>query len=75
MALVVAVHRKNKIRMLEEIIGTLSFTKPAFNKYRVLTNAKREGHAIVSPVTEMVTFKICELFAESIPMVSEFLSD
>ena len=67
---VLAIHHKNKKRMIVEIVATLTFTKAGFNKYRVLTDAKTDGHEVVPPVTEMVAFKICELFAESIPMVS-----
>ena len=69
--LVVMIHYKNKRSLLFEIFGTLSFTKPAFNKYRVLRNSKAENRlAVVSPITEMIMFKIAEIFAESIPMVS-----
>ena len=68
--LVVAVHHENKKMLLNEIAGTLSFTKAGFNKFRVLTNAKTIGHQTVPPVTEMMMFKLCEIFAESIPMVS-----
>ena len=68
--MVVAIHHKNKKRMIVEIVGTLTFTKAGFNKYRVLTDAKTGGHEVVPPVTEMVVFKIAEMFAESIPMVS-----
>ena len=67
---VVVIHHKNKKRMLVEIVGTLTFTKAGFNKYRVLTDAKTDGHEVVPPVTEMVVFKLVEVFAESIPMVS-----
>jgi len=34
----------------------------------VLTNAKIEGHELISPVSEMMYFKGCEVFAESIPV-------
>ena len=68
LGVVIGVHHKSKRRLLVEIVGTLTFTKPAFNKYRVLTNAKIEGHEIVPPLAEMMTFKICEVFAESIPL-------
>ena len=70
LVVVVAIHHKNKRRMIVEIVGTLTFTKAGFNKYRVLTDAKTDGHEVVPPVTEMVVFKIAEVFAESIPMVS-----
>ena len=43
MMLVVAVHHKNKRRILIELAKTVNFTKPAFNKWRVLINAKMEG--------------------------------
>jgi len=66
--LVVAIHHRNKRKMLIEMFGTVTFTKPAFNKFRVLTNAKMKGHAIVPPVSEMMMFKMCEVFSESIPM-------
>ena len=72
---VVAIHHKNQRRMLVEIVGTLTFTKAGFNKYRVLTDAKTDGHEAVPPVTEMVVFKLAEMFAESIPMVSAVLSE
>jgi len=68
LGLVTAVHHRNKREMLIELFGTVTFTKPAFNKFRVLTNAKMKGHAIVSPVTEMMMFKLCEVFSECIPM-------
>ena len=66
----VTIHHESKKRLLVEIISTLTFTKAGFNKYRVLTDAKPEGHEIVTPVTEMLAFKLAEMFAESIPMVS-----
>jgi len=66
--LVAAIHHKNKRKMLIEMLGTVTFTKPAFNKFRVLTNAKVESHAIMPPVSEMMAFKMCEVFSESIPM-------
>ena len=65
---VVAVHHSNKRKLMIELVGTLTFTKPAFNKWRVLTNAKTEGHEIIPPVTEFIYFKVCEVFAESIPV-------
>ena len=68
LVMVVAVHHRNKRKMLIEMFGTVTFTKPAFNKFRVLTNAKMKGHAIVSPMIEMMMFKLCEVFSESIPM-------
>ena len=66
--MVAAAHYRNKRRMLIEMLGTVTFTKPAFNKFRVLTNAKMKGHAIMPPVSEMMMFKMCEVFSESIPM-------
>ena len=67
--LVVAIHHKNKRRLLVEIVGTLAFTMPALNKWRVLTNTKMEGHEIMPPVSEMMMFKGVEVFAESIPVM------
>ena len=67
---VIVIHYKNKRRMLIEIVGTLTFTKAGLNKYRVLTNTKVVGHEIMPPVAEMMVFKIVEVVAESIPMVS-----
>ena len=66
--LVVAIHRKNKRRLLFELVVTVTFTKLAFNKWRVLTNAKVRGHEMVPPVSEMMMFKASEVFAESIPV-------
>jgi len=66
--LVAAIHHRNKRKMLIEMLGTVTFTKPAFNKFRVLTNARMKGHAIMPPVSEMMAFKMCEVFSESIPM-------
>mgnify|MGYP001128235878 FL=1 len=54
--------------MFIEIFGTLTFTKPALNKWRVLTNKRMEGHELLPPLTEMAMFKLCEVFAESIPV-------
>jgi hypothetical protein len=68
LALCVAIHHRNKRTMLIEMLGTVTFTKPAFNKFRVLINSEVEAHAVVPPVTEMVMFKMCEVFSESIPM-------
>ena len=68
MMLVTAMHRKNKRRLIIELVETMTFTKPAFNKWLVLTNAKIEGHEIMPPVTELMMFKVCEVFAESIPV-------
>ena len=66
--LVVVVHHRNKRKMMSEMLGTVTFTKPAFNKFRVLTNYKIKGHAIMPPVSEMMAFKMAEVFSESIPM-------
>ena len=66
--LVVVVHHRNQRKMLIELFGTVTFTKPAFNKFRVLTNAKMKGHATMPPVSEMMMFKLAEVFSESIPM-------
>ena len=68
LGLVAAIHHKNKRKMLIEMLGTVTFTKSAFNKFRVLTNAKIEGHATMPPVSEMMMFKLAEVFSESIPM-------
>ena len=46
MMLVVAIHHKNRRRMVLELLGTITFTKPAFNKFRVLTNASIDGHEV-----------------------------
>jgi len=54
--------------MISEIVGTVTFTKPTFNKWRVLINTEMEGHALVPPVSEMMFFKLTEVFAESIPV-------
>tara|TARA_B110000971_G_C19840053_1_gene422097 strand:- start:55 stop:270 length:216 start_codon:yes stop_codon:yes gene_type:complete len=43
------------------------FFKPlmlTFNKFRVLTNAKMEGHAIMPLVSEMMVFKLAEYIGE-----------
>ena len=66
--LVAAIHHKNLRIMLIEMLGTVTFTKPAFNKFRVLTNVKMGSHAMLSPVSEMMMFKMAEVFSESIPM-------
>ena len=68
MVFVVAAHHKHRRRMLTELLKTLTFSKPAFNKWKVLTNARVEDHVIVPPVTEMMMFKMGEVFAESIPV-------
>jgi len=68
LGLVAAIYHNKKRRMLIELLGTVTFIKPAFNKWRVLTNAKIEGHEIMSPVSEMMYFKMAEVFAESIPV-------
>ena len=61
------VHKKNKKRMLQEMLYTLTFTKPFFNKFRVLTNSSMDGHESMPPITEMMTHQCAEIFAESIP--------
>jgi len=66
--LVVAVHHKHKRRLVIQLVETVTFTKPAFNKCRVLTNAKIEVHEMIPPVDEMMMFKVAEVFAESIPV-------
>jgi len=66
--LCIVIHRRNRRRMLIEIVGTWTFTKPAFNKWRVLTNAQMQGHEVAPPVSEMMMFKAAEVFAESIPI-------
>ena len=68
LGLVTVIHHKNSSRWRFEILATLTYTKPAFNKFRVLTNQKSEGHELMPPVTEMVCFKILEVFCESIPV-------
>jgi len=58
MMLVVAIHHKKPKKMWIELLGTVTFTKLAFNKWRVLTNAKMDGHEIMQPVNEMMMFKL-----------------
>ena len=65
---VIAIHHKSKRRVVLELFATFTFTKPAFNKYRVLTNKQIDGHELVPPISEMMMFKLCEVFSESIPM-------
>jgi len=54
--------------MLFEMFLIVTFTKQGVNWWRVLTNAKMESHAIMSPVSEMMMFQVAEVFSESIPM-------
>jgi len=61
-------HHRDKRIMMNEMIGTVTFTKPAFNKFRVLTNAKPFKHTILPQVSEMMIYKIAEMISESIPM-------
>jgi len=65
---VATIHHANKRRMMVEMVSTLAFMKPAFNYWRVLTNAKIEGHEVVPPVHEMILFLTVEVFAECIPV-------
>ena len=66
--MVAAIHHKSKWRMLLEMICTITFTKPAFNKFRVLTDVTVGGHQTMSFLSEMMMFKMCEVFSECIPM-------
>ena len=66
--LVIAIHHRNKWRMLGEIVSTMTFTKPGFIFWRVLTNAKNEGHEIIPSLSELMMCMIGEIFAEAIPM-------
>ena len=62
------IHYHDPKRMLVELLATLTFTKPGFNKFRVLTNKKMVGHELMPPVSELLVFKQIEVFAESIPV-------
>jgi len=66
--LVYVIHRHDSSALAREVLGTLTFTKPALNKWRVLTNAKVTGREMLNYVTEMMAFKLTEVFAESIPV-------
>jgi len=55
LATVAAVHFKNKKQMVHEMFLTLTYLKPAKNFFRVLTDAKMEGHEIASPMNEVST--------------------
>ena len=66
--LVVALHSRNKKRMMMEILGTVTFTKQGINFFRCYTNSKQEGHELMSHELEMTFFQACEVFAECIPM-------
>jgi len=68
LALAIAIHHENKRRALIECFTTLFYVKPGFNFWRVLTNAKLDGHEMIPPVSEMMMNMIGEVFAESIPM-------
>lgn len=68
LAFVGVIHLKDKKMLFVELFATITFVKPAVNKFRVLTNSKRAGHEAMDAVSEMATFKLCETFAESIPV-------
>ena len=50
------------------MIGTVTLTKQGLSYWRCLTNVKMKNHEYMSPVTEMMFFQNCEVFAECIPM-------
>jgi len=60
--LVIAIHRKNKRRMLVELLGTVTFTKQGVNFWRTYTNARPRGHELIPPVSEMMVFQGAEVF-------------
>ena len=62
------IHSRNKKQMLVELFATVTYTKSGINYWRLYTNAKQYGHEMVPPVTELMMFHVCEVFAESIPM-------
>ena len=68
LCLTFGVHYQNLRIFAREFFFTVTFLKPAVNKFRVLTDSKLEEHAIMPPVSEMVMFKMCEVFSEAIPM-------
>jgi len=57
-----AIHGKVLSVLLVEWIWTITFIKPAFNKFRVLTNAPQQSDTLVSPVSEMMLYKMIETF-------------
>ena len=68
MAIAVMIHHKDKRMMLKEMFGVLTCTKTGLHFWKVLTNAKVEGHEMVPVVSEMMMSMLSEVLAESIPM-------
>jgi len=64
----VAIHHQDKKRALIELLGTVTFTKQGLSYWRCLTNVKMTNDDIMPPVSEMMMFQMCEVFAECIPM-------
>ena len=61
------VHRKDGKTLRHEIFKCITFTKPAYNIFRVRTKAKPKGHELMNPVSELAWYRSFELFSESIP--------
>ena len=60
--------KKNRWRTaLFEMLTVVSFVKPGMDAYRVASGAEQLPGAGVSPLTEMIYTKGCELFFEAIP--------
>jgi hypothetical protein len=60
--------KKNKWRtMLFEMLTVVSFVKPGIDAHRVASGAEQLPGAVMSPLMEMVTTKVGELFFEAIP--------
>ena len=66
-ALVCFIHSRDFTTMWREVVTSLTFTKPAFNKFRFLTDKVMRGHERMDNLEEMMFFKITEVFCESIP--------
>ena len=62
-------HRHNVRSCIMEVFWSITMIKPGLNKYRVLTNQNfpEDNKTLIPPVVELVTLKLCEVFAESIP--------
>ena len=60
--------KKKKWRtMLFEMLTVVSFVKPGIDAHRVASGAEQAPGAAISPLTEMVSTKMGELFFEAIP--------
>jgi len=53
--------------LMKELLITITFTKPIVDAYRVANGKIQQPGEVLSPLSDMLGTKMCEIFGESIP--------